>query len=221
MMGPMKNINFLAVLALSLITVSSYGAKVEVSDETSQVKSEQEASKYFRKKSPSASSSSSSNESAEHYLAVHFGSFVSSKAYKWGDREGYDDAGKLNVGMTYRLDAFSSLIDSAVRADLLGYDLPEGRPLVLSALFMLMLPDANSQFPLYFGLGVGPGFFINQLSNESYLSVHYQAVAGVRFFNVIESVGFFLEGGLKNHLFLLSDGQFNGFFITIGSIFTF
>ncbi|MCC6276434.1 MAG: hypothetical protein IT289_00810 [Oligoflexia bacterium] len=216
-------------ILLSLITLTLLGssplalaAKVDVSEEgDTEVKSEQEASKYFRKSSKETKSETKESGDFDHYLAFHLGAFVSSTSYKWGDRNSLENIGRLNLGMTYRIDSFTSLIDSNVRVDLLGYELPEGRPMALSFLFMLMLPEAQSKFPLYFGLGLGPGFFLSQLSNESYLSAHYQVVAGVRFFDVIESIGFFAETGLKNHLFLLSDGQFNGYFVTVGSVFTF
>ena len=56
---------------------------------------------------------------------------------------------------------------------------------------------------------------------ESFLAVQYQLVAGARLFNVVGQTGFFIESGLKNHINLLSDGQFNGYFLTVGTIFTF
>jgi hypothetical protein len=46
-------------------------------------------------------------------------------------------------------------------------------------------------------------------------------VAGARFLNVIDTMGFMIETGLKNHIHLLSDGQFNGVFVNVGTVFTF
>jgi hypothetical protein len=86
---------------------------------------------------------------------------------------------------------------------------------------MILLPEASSKFPLFFGLGLGPGFFFNQISQESFLSVNYQLVAGARFFNVLQSTGFFIEGGLKNGFLLLTDGQYLGYFLAIGAVFAF
>jgi hypothetical protein len=53
------------------------------------------------------------------------------------------------------------------------------------------------------------------------LSIDYTLFAGVRFFDLYRSTGAFIEAGLKNHFLLLADGQFNGYFISIGGIFTF
>ena len=56
---------------------------------------------------------------------------------------------------------------------------------------------------------------------ESSLSLDYQLIAGARIFDVFENTGFLIETGMKNHVHLLSDGQFNGVFLTVGSVFTF
>jgi hypothetical protein len=68
---------------------------------------------------------------------------------------------------------------------------------------------------------VGPGIFFKQASQESSLSLDYELVAGARLFDMVENTGFFLEFGLKNHLLLLSDGQFNGVYLAGGALFTF
>jgi hypothetical protein len=49
----------------------------------------------------------------------------------------------------------------------------------------------------------------------------YQLIAGARFFDVFENAGFFIESGLKNHLQLWDQGQFNGTFLSAGAVFTF
>ncbi len=222
------------VSLISLALSSSMAlAKTEVNEDGS-AKAESEASKYFRpSRGPASEVNSGSDKSAksksavrdlsvdDHYMTVHLGSFFNSTSYRWGDRAQTDNAGILNVGFTYKTDQFTSIIDRLIRVDLMGYEVPEGRPVQLSALLMLMLPDSTSKFPLYFGIGIGPGFFFQQIPNESFLAINYQLVAGVRFFNVIDSVGFFAESGMKNHFLLLSDGQTNGFFASVGTIFTF
>jgi hypothetical protein len=86
---------------------------------------------------------------------------------------------------------------------------------------MIFFPDANSRFPLYFGGGAGLGVFFKQLENESALSFDYQLVAGARFFDLIDNFGLMIETGMKNHILLFSDGQFNGVFLTVGGVFNF
>ena len=70
-------------------------------------------------------------------------------------------------------------------------------------------------------MGAGLGVFFRQVEEESNLSFDYQLVLGVRFLDVINSTGFFMEYGMKNHVQLLSDGQVNGNAISAGATFAF
>jgi len=182
---------------------------------------EKAASKYFSRESSSESSSSSSSSDREHYLALHIGTFLDSDSYLWGDTKHVEDNGKLNMGLTYRMGQWTDTMDMHLRVDFISYDLPEAKPLKMSVMPLILFPDSESQFPLYFGAGVGPGIFFKQAPGESSLSLDYQLVAGARMFDLIENTGFFIETGLKNHINLLSDGQFNGVFISGGAMFTF
>jgi hypothetical protein len=181
---------------------------------------EKAASKYFKPKASEERSSSSSSD-REHYLALHLGTFVDSDSYMWGARDRVEDNGKLNMGLTYRMGQWTDTMDLLFRADFISYDLPEGKPLKMSIMPIILFPDSESQFPLYFGAGVGPGIFFKQVASESNITLDYQLIAGARMFDLIENTGFFIETGLKNHLNLLSDGQFNGVFVAAGALFTF
>jgi hypothetical protein len=99
--------------------------------------------------------------------------------------------------------------------------LAEGEVTKFSIMPIITFPDASSRFPLYFGVGLGLGVFGNQIPGESTLALDYSLIAGARFFNLWGQTGLFVEGGIKNHLHLLSDGQFNGTFISSGLVFTF
>jgi hypothetical protein len=155
-----------------------------------------------------------------HYLALHLGTFVSDTAYKWG-QEFSEGIGRWNFGITYRVGEWVNSMDLAIRIDVSEYALQEGRAAKMSFLPVITFPDASSKFPLYFGAGIGLGVFIHQINQESPLSIDYQLIAGARFFDVFENTGLFVEGGIKNHLFLLSDGQYNGTFVAAGTVFTF
>ena len=157
----------------------------------------------------------------EHFLAVGVGSFSQTDAYKWGQDSKQEDIGKFGVDMTYRLTPDSTLFDQALRVSYNEYK-PNGQHVSkLSFMYALTLPDAGSQFPLYFGVAAGPGVFLKQLDGESSLSLDYQLFLGLRLFNVFDKVGFYIEGGMRNHLHLTSDGQLNGTFISAGAVFTF
>lgn len=169
---------------------------------------------------PAATHSSGGTGDA-HYLAVHIGSFVSDTAYKWGSSGTEKDVGGLNLGVTYRLGEWVNSADFAMRVDYMRYTVAHQNAGKLAFLPVILFPDASSKFPLYFGVGAGVGVFVNQLSGESPISFDYQLLLGARFFDLYNNAGIFIEAGLKNHLHLFSDGQFNGTFVTVGGVFTF
>ncbi|MES2965369.1 MAG: hypothetical protein V4760_15910 [Bdellovibrionota bacterium] len=158
----------------------------------------------------------------DHYLALTFGGFVSDTAYKWGIRDQQDGTGQSTFGVTYRVGEWRNSMDLGVRIDYNSYSLDAGKANKLSFMPVVSFPDASSKFPLYFGAGVGLGIFTTQLSGESALALDYSLMLGARFFDIADTnAGFVVEAGLKNHLFLASDGQFNGTFVAIGPVFTF
>lgn len=180
------------------------------------------AQKFFKKSNSSTESSTSSSSGEDHYMMVGLGSFVNSKAYKWGPVSPVADAGEFNAGVTYRFGEWVNSTDFMMRIEYQTYDVDAGQdPKKISLLPMIIFPDARSGFPLYFGAAIGLGIFMDQPDDESSLSFDYQLVIGGRMLNVFNTVGFFAETGIKNHLHLLSSGQFDGVFFTVGSVFTF
>lgn len=191
------------------------------------------AAKYFQAKSknsgeteePSYASRNPTNietlNSTDHYLTVSLGKMTQSDAYNWGPSSKETDVGGMVFDLTYRLTMDSSLYDQGVRISYADYT-PAGQlAQKLSFMYAMLLPDAGSQFPLYFGLAFGPGIFMKQITNESAITLDYQLLLGLRLFNVFEKSGFSIEGGLRNHLQLTSDGQFNSVYATAGAVFTF
>lgn len=87
---------------------------------------------------------------------------------------------------------------------------------------MISFPDAESRFPLYFGLGVGPGIYMKKIQNQSSVSVDYNLFAGLRLYNLFKESGLQLELGIKNQMMLFSNGKFNeGFYVSTGMVFKF
>jgi hypothetical protein len=183
------------------------------------------AVKYFKgkgkKPGPAKKQRWLAGTDAAHYLGLHLGHFIDSDAYAWGEEDRTNGAGKLTIGVTYRLGEWINSMDLLFRGDFNSYSLKEDKAIKFSLLPMVTFPDARSKFPLYFGGGLGVGIFFKQLSEESSLSFDYQLVAGARFFDVFQTTGFTLEFGMKNHVHLLSDGQFNGVYVAVGTVFTF
>lgn len=183
------------------------------------------AAKYFQVSEPNnydvRNEGGSLRGASDHYLALHFGRYMASQSYDWGDNGQEDDVGGNSFGLTYRVGEWHNSMDLNLRLDYGEYNLEGGRPTKLSFLPLITFPDANSRFPLYFGIGAGLGVFFKQIDSKSAISFDYQLVAGARFFDVFENTGFFIEAGLKNHLLILSSGQLNGTFLAGGLVFTF
>jgi hypothetical protein len=198
---------------------------VEISEPTSPTVGRKAAGKYMGAKGPTPSPNSQrrrpASSSGDHYLAVHMGSFISDNSYQWGTPSTQSNVGSWNIGVTYRIGEWHNSMDLGLRVDLQSYSLRDGRANKLSFVPVITFPDSGAKFPLYFGGGVGFGVFTQQLPSESPLTLDYQLFAGVRFFDVINNTGFFVEAGLKNHFLVFSDGQFNGNFGALGCVFTF
>lgn len=215
------------LILLTLMNVRAFGQAVEVTDDPQQPQTgHARAQEYFQSRktaSPrgySAERQPASDGGAPRYLAVQLGTFFSDNSYAWGHGD-QRDAGQFDAAVTYRLGEWVNTMDFALRVNYTDYGLTEGHARKLSFGGILTFPDANSRFPLYFGAGLGAGFFLQQIHDESVLALDYSLLAGVRFFNVFEDLGFLAEVGLKNHLLLLSDGQFNGVYFNVGMVFAF
>lgn len=231
------------LFALSFILGSFYlpaNAQVEVTDQEMTRKAEEietgkgAASKYFihRRKEGLQKKNNTQAENSElrrapaqsgqgqRYLALHLGTFVDDDSYKWGG-DHKDNSGRFNGGVTYRIGEWTGSMDLLFRGDFTTFNLPGGRPQKLSFVPIIAFPDAASQFPLYFGAGAGLGVFFKQLDGESALSFDYQVIVGARFFDLFDRVGLTIETGVKNQILLLSDGQFNGVFVALGTVFQF
>ena len=215
--------NKLLMVILLLLSSNSYANAPKVGKNA--------AAKYFQAKGKSQDysledqqrtpSSIDSLSDSEHYLAFGIGTFTQTDSYNWGQDSKQEDVGKFGIDMTYRLTQEGYLFDQAMRISYNEFKPVGERTSKLSFMYAMTLPDAGSKFPLYFGLAVGPGVFLKQLSGESSLTLDYQLFLGLRLFNLFEKTGFYVEGGMRNHLHITSDGQLNGTFISAGAVFTF
>lgn len=181
------------------------------------------AAEYFKKREPkSASRTTSSFEGSDRVLMLHAGTFINDKAYRWGRDGKTEDPGEAMFGVTYRVGEWKRSMDLMVRADLISYSIDEVTPVKLSIMPIVAFPDARSEFPLYFGLGMGAGVFFKQAGDESDLSFDYALLIGARFSDLLDSgIGLFVETGLKGQVHLLSSGQQDGVFLATGAIFSF
>jgi hypothetical protein len=180
------------------------------------------AAKYFETDSEprTPSQSEASLAMGESVLMLHVGGFTESTSYKWQGDPTQKGIGKATYGVTYLYDHWGRL-DTNIRLDFIEFKLGNDRATKLSLMPLWTFPMAESRFPLYFGLGAGLGIFFTQIEGESNLSLDYQLVAGLRFLDIIDNFGAFIEYGLKNHLHVLSDGQYNSTALSAGVAFNF
>lgn len=189
------------------------------------------AARYFQNekkidRSPTAeaeesSSSSFSRSLTDHYMSLGFGTFSDSTAYNWGQNGKEEQVGKWGLDLNYRMSEQEYLFDQSLKVSYAQYRPANQDTSKLSFLYAITFPEAGSKFPLYFGVAGGLGVYLKQIDQESLISFDYQLFLGLRVFNVFDRVGFYVEGGLRNHLHLTSDGQFNGTFLSLGSVFVF
>jgi len=221
-----------AIFSLSVsaerIPLNDKGETIEVSPrKKKQATGRKAAARYMNRKVSKSkkNTNSSSREPAAvdraHFMMVHIGTFLDSQAYQWGKTSGWDDKARLNLGVTYRFGEWTNSMDLLFRGEFNTFSFDGESPYKISFMPVIMFPDASSEFPLYFGAGGGLGVFFKQVSAESSLSIDFTIFGGVRFFDVFEFGGLFGEVGLKNHVHFLSDGQFNGVYISTGMIFSF
>jgi hypothetical protein len=179
------------------------------------------AAKYFEKRAPNNEDSSRWSTPGARLLSLHVGSYSQSTAYVWNGKGKQTGVGRSSYGVTYRVAEWQNSMDMHIRIDFNEYRLGDKTATKMSFMPLVLFPDSSANFPLYFGAGIGAGVYFKQVEDESNLALDYQLVTGARFTNLFEGTGFFIEGGLKNHLHLLSDGQFNGTFLAGGLVFTF
>lgn len=184
------------------------------------------AAKYFQNNPEEAATqyryaASETSEPMDHVLTFGGSSLTKSDSYSWGSTNKETNIASWGLDMSYRLSQYNSLLDYSLRASYSEYAPNNSKASKLIFMYAATLPDAAARFPLYFGGAVGGGVFLTQLDNESPVTVDYQLFVGMRLFDVFDSTGFYLEGGLKNHLQLTSDGQLNGTYFSTGAVFTF
>ncbi len=158
--------------------------------------------------------------SEARYLAFGASLLTKSESYNWGGSAKEEDVGKYGLDMTYRLSE-ANYVDYAIRVSYTEYTPRNQKANKMSFMYSVTLPDASSKFPLYFGAAAGAGVFFTQLPDESPVSLDYQLFLGLRIFNLFDSTGFYVEGGMKNHVQLTSDGQLNATYFSAGALFTF
>jgi len=185
---------------------------------------ESAARKYFQARQPAqggqaeSSGESSLSTGGVRFLNVYLGTFMNDRQYRWGDRDSSDDVGELIAGVSYRIGEWTNSMDLLFRGEFITYDVDGEQPTKLSLLPVITFPDAKSDFPLYFGAGLGVGIFFQQVNSESDLTLDYTLLAGLRDADLLESFGLSFELGYKGHIHLLSSGQFGGVYLTVGTV---
>ena len=154
-------------------------------------------------------------------MSLGFGTFSDATTYNWAHNGKQTGLGKWGADITYRFSEQEYLFDESFRVSYNQFNPANQDASKLSILYAITFPEATSKFPIYFGGAGGLGVYLKQIEEESLISFDYQLYLGLRAFNLFDSAGLFIEGGMRNHLHITSDGQFNGTFLSLGAIFNF
>lgn len=177
------------------------------------------ALKYFSKKTPGGSRAPQSRISAPvmvgapGLVSLSVGTLVSSQSYQWAG----DDLSGWNAEVAYQPPG-GDYFSRGYHLELQKFNDQSQEFSKLSFLFSLTFPRKIS-FPVYIGAALGPGFFFSQKRGESELSLDYKGFVGFRLNH--ERSQYFVQSGVKNHIHMLSDGQFIGWFVSSGVAYKF
>lgn len=175
------------------------------------------AMKYFTTEAKEQKSTrgpaSSSSLAGDRILAFSFGSLIQSKSYDWAG----DAIPGWNVEAFYQW-AQSGVFGKGIHLELQKFAVQEEELTKLSVLYSLTFPRRLS-FPVYLGVAFGPGYFLKQREGESEFAFDYKTYLGLRLHQ--QNAQYFVQSGVKNHVHVLSDGQFIGWFVSSGVAYTF
>lgn len=179
------------------------------------------ALKYFqhKKKKSSAAAQVSSRAAvrepgAHQMLTLAVGSLLNGKSYHWIED---DDFGGWTAEASY-VDAASGTFANGFHLELQNFVQGDEKLSKISALVSFIFPRRLS-FPVYIAVAAGPGYFVKQRKNESEFSIDYKSYIGFRLDD--DHSQYFLQSGVKNHIHMLSDGQFIGWFVSSGVAYKF
>ncbi len=186
------------------------------------------AMKYFTKKRPKTTesrepaaqvvrqsvNSKSYDPGHSRLLALAVGSLINSKNYQWTEEQ---QLSGWNGELFYQ-DASEGYFGHGYHLELQKYAAFDEEFSKISFLFSFTFPRRLS-FPVYLGVAGGPGYFTKQLRGESAFSFDYKAYVGFRLNEVYSQ--YFVQAGIKNHIHVLSDGQFIGWFVSSGVAYRF
>lgn len=172
------------------------------------------AMKYFTKKNKRQLASQPVYDPGNSRLiAIAVGSLIDSKNYQWTQ----DQLSGWNAEIFYH-QATKGYFGQGYHLELQKFAGENREFSKVSFLLSFTFPRKLS-FPVYLGVAGGPGYFTKQLKGESAFSFDYKAFLGFRL-NEIHSQ-YFIQGGIKNHVHVLSDGQFIGWFVSSGVAYRF
>lgn len=162
-----------------------------------------------------------SNSEGNRYLMAGIGTFLNDREWSWGAAH-QDGVGSFRFDLTYRINEWEKTTDLWFRLQYLSYNLTGGTAGQLSMLPIITFPTTRSAYPMYVGVGLGPGFFLKQISKAGYLALNYAALTGVRFPDLFgRNHGLYMEVGYQGLMNLMSVGQQQGVYVSAGGIFTF
>ena len=142
---------------------------------------------------------------------VDFKSYVLSSGfsfYRANPNKKFKPVSSAFLAFTQNVREIKELGDVQLRASLLAAQLEEGKEASLELSALLTFPEIRSQFPIFFGMGFGLGFYpFYILEDIPFFSFHIPFLFGIRLFEIYHNLGAGAELNLRIH-FPMSELQF-------------
>ena len=142
---------------------------------------------------------------------VDFKSYVLSSGfsvYRANPNKKFKPVSSGFLSFTQNVREIKDLGDVQLRASLLASQLEEGKEVSLELSALLTFPEIRSQFPIFFGMGFGLGFYpFYILEDIPSFSFHSPFLLGIRLFEIYHNLGVGAELNLRIH-FPMSERQF-------------
>ena len=188
--GCLKNKNFLKQIFIACLLFSSFSLQAK---NNSQKKSGYRyiIDNYFSKR---VSSGKYYDYSRAFTLSSGFSIYRASK-----DKD-FKPFSSLNVSFTQTIKEINFLGDLHLKVSMFSSQMPTQKATLLEVTPFISIPEIQTTFPFYIGMGLGVGFYPRYLIQKlPSASINTQLFVGLRFLEIYYNLGFFTELNLKIH----------------------
>jgi len=128
--------------------------------------------------------------------------------YRISSKKQFNPISSVFLSFTQDIKKFENIGDLQLRASLMASELESDKEISLELTSLFTFPEIETRFPVYFGLGLGFGFYpFYIIEKKPSFSFHSPFLLGLRFFELYSNLGAGAELDLRIH-FPLNELQF-------------